>query len=137
MSNRVRDLLLLGVLAFLALGARPATESRILLLQNGSPQFLGIIATTAASTPKDNTNTAAPFTIPAGTVVVLNCSIATKYAQVASGSFTDANVVSVTGVGVPTAPLITNDQVAGQTVNAIIAVDSTVAATTCIVAKMT
>lgn len=77
-----------------------ATPTMLQLLSKGVPVRQGVITTAGASTT--NTSTAAPFTIPAGAVVMVIADAACVVAVGVAG-LTVNNVYTATNMGVPMA----------------------------------
>jgi hypothetical protein len=71
---------------------RPLDQEQQLPALNGSPQFLGVVV---ATTTKNNADTAVPFTIPTGAVLLLQPDTACylKAATASTGTVTTANGV--------------------------------------------
>lgn len=73
---------------------RPLDGPSQLEALNGSPQFLGVIV---ATTTKNNADTAVPFTIPGGAVILIQSDTAcyVRAATAATGTVTTANGVLI------------------------------------------
>lgn len=81
--------LALGLMPSQAWAARPSSEFGMFMLLNGEPNRIGVII---ATTTKNNTDTATPFTITAGSTLKVICDAA-AFATVgatASSSYTNA-----------------------------------------------